>query len=43
MPESMFDIDSALRYLIQVDGSDLHLKVPSRPLMRVDGSVDSAL
>ena len=33
----MFDIDAALRYLIAVEGSDLHLKVPSVPLARVHG------
>jgi twitching motility protein PilT len=35
----MFDIDDALRTLVASGGSDLHLKVPSRPLMRVDGSL----
>jgi twitching motility protein PilT len=33
----MFDIDNALRLLVATGGSDLHLKVPSRPLIRVDG------
>jgi twitching motility protein PilT len=35
----MFDIDAALRYLIAVEGSDLHLKVPSTPLVRVHGKL----
>src|SRR3569833_3271795 len=26
-----FDLDHALRYLIAAEGSDLHLKVPSKP------------
>ena len=33
----MFDIDAALRYLIQAEGSDLHLKVPAAPTVRVHG------
>ncbi len=33
----MFDLLAALRYLVAVEGSDLHLKVPSRPLVRVHG------
>jgi len=35
----MFAIDDALRTLVASGGSDLHLKVPSRPLMRLDGSL----
>jgi twitching motility protein PilT len=34
-----FDLQDALRHLVEVGGSDLHLKVPSRPLVRVDGSL----
>jgi twitching motility protein PilT len=34
---SMFDIDQALRTTVARDGSDLHLKVGSVPLARVDG------
>ena len=30
----MFDLESALRRVIEIDGSDLHLKVPSQPLIR---------
>jgi twitching motility protein PilT len=33
----MFDVDAALRYLIQAEGSDLHLKVPAPPMARVHG------
>ena len=29
----MFDFEQALRRVIDTDGSDLHLKVPARPLM----------
>jgi twitching motility protein PilT len=33
----MFDVESALRELVSKGGSDLHLKVGSKPLFRVDG------
>src|SRR3954469_25149712 len=33
----MFDLDAALRRVIETDGSDLHLKVPSPPLIRRHG------
>ncbi|MDP9385105.1 MAG: type IV pilus twitching motility protein PilT, partial [Actinomycetota bacterium] len=36
----MFDLDAALRYLVVNEGSDLHLKVPSRPIVRVHGSME---
>src|SRR5919197_1785563 len=32
-----FDLDYCLRHLIEAGGSDLHLKVPAPPVMRVDG------
>ena len=32
-----FDIDAALRYVVENEGSDLHLKVPAPPMARVDG------
>src|SRR3712207_8297368 len=35
-----FDLDHALRYLVASEGSDLHLKVPSRPLVRVSGQLE---
>ena len=35
----MLDIDSCLRYLVESGGSDLHLKVPSQPLVRLDGDL----
>jgi twitching motility protein PilT len=34
-----FDLDSCLRHLIDEGGSDLHLKVPSPPVIRVDGEM----
>ncbi|MDX6699151.1 MAG: twitching motility protein PilT [Solirubrobacteraceae bacterium] len=33
----MFDVDECLRHLIQIEGSDLHLKVPLPPHVRVHG------
>ena len=33
----MFDVESALRELVEKEGSDLHLKVGSKPLYRVYG------
>jgi twitching motility protein PilT len=39
-PLSMaFDLDYCLRHLIEAGGSDLHLKVPAPPVMRVDGAM----
>jgi twitching motility protein PilT len=35
----MFDVDKALRQLVAAGGSDLHLKVESPPLVRVDGEL----
>jgi twitching motility protein PilT len=35
----MFDVDVALRRLVELDGSDLHLKVPATPLARVHGAL----
>src|SRR5918998_434306 len=35
-----FDLDHALRYLIAAEGSDLHLKVPSHPLIRLHGRLE---
>jgi twitching motility protein PilT len=40
MQRLMFDLDTALRYLVEAGGSDLHLKVPSKPLIRVDGELE---
>jgi len=34
-----FDVDAALRYLVEQDGSDLHVKVPSPPMARIDGEL----
>ena len=35
-----FDLDHALRYLIAAEGSDLHLKVPAYPLVRLHGKLE---
>ena len=35
----MFDVKQALRELVEKEGSDLHLKVGSRPLYRVNGDL----
>jgi twitching motility protein PilT len=35
----MFDIDAALRYVIEREGSDLHVKVPSPPMARIHGDL----
>ena len=35
----MFDIDAALRTVVESEGSDLHLKVPSPPMIRVHGEL----
>lgn len=34
-----FDLDFCLRHLVEEDGSDLHLKVHSPPIARVDGEM----
>src|SRR5882724_1604049 len=36
----MFDVQSALRELVAKGGSDLHLKVNSAPLHRVNGELE---
>src|SRR5690349_17094189 len=36
----MFDLQAALRRVIETEGSDLHLKVPSRPLIRTHGNLE---
>jgi twitching motility protein PilT len=35
-----FDLDAALRHLVAHEGSDLHLKVPSPPLIRLHGGLE---
>ena len=37
----MFDIDAALMRLIELEGSDLHLKVPARPIIRRHGKLET--
>ncbi len=34
-----FDIEAALRYVVEREGSDLHVKVPSPPMARVHGEL----
>ena len=34
-----FDIDAALRYVVEREGSDLHVKVASPPMARVHGAL----
>src|SRR5918998_121038 len=36
----MFDLDAALHHLVASGGSDLHLKVPSPPQIRINGRLD---
>ena len=36
----MFDLQEALRYVVRKEGSDLHLKVPSRPITRIHGKLE---
>ena len=35
----MFDVDAALRKVVEFEGSDLHLKVPSPPMIRIHGAL----
>jgi twitching motility protein PilT len=37
---SMFDVDLALQHVVSSGGSDLHLKVPSRPVIRRHGKLE---
>ncbi len=34
-----FDIDAALRHVVEHDGSDLHVKVPAPPMARIHGEL----
>ena len=36
-----FDLQQALHAVVEKGGSDLHLKVPSRPLMRLQGNLSA--
>jgi len=40
MQALVFEIDAALRHLVEVGGSDLHVKVGSPPLVRVNGVLE---
>ena len=35
-----FDIDQALRYVVEHEGSDLHVKVPAPPMARIHGVLE---
>jgi twitching motility protein PilT len=35
----MFDVDAALRHVVELDGSDLHIKVASPPMVRIHGEL----
>src|SRR6516225_4496544 len=37
---AMFDLHEALRYVVENDGSDLHVKVPARPMARFRGHLE---
>jgi twitching motility protein PilT len=39
----MFDLHEALEWTVKVGGSDLHLKVPARPLVRLHGKLQPVL
>jgi twitching motility protein PilT len=39
MTVGMFDLQEALRDVVREEASDLHLKVPSRPMIRVHGTL----
>src|SRR5436305_12881439 len=34
-----FDVDAALRYVVEREGSDLHVKVPAPPVARIHGEL----
>jgi twitching motility protein PilT len=40
MGTGMFDLHEALQNVVRREGSDLHLKVPSRPVVRVHGRLE---
>jgi twitching motility protein PilT len=40
-PGSMFDLHEALAYVVQQEGSDLHVKVPARPMARFRGQLEA--
>src|SRR5437762_10864156 len=40
MEIGMFDLTEALQSVVRQEGSDLHLKVPSRPVVRVHGRLE---
>ena len=38
----MLDLDQILRYAVQREASDVHIKVGSAPVVRIDGHLDAA-
>jgi twitching motility protein PilT len=40
MRGGMFDLHDALRYVVENEGSDLHVKVPARPMARFRGHLE---
>jgi twitching motility protein PilT len=40
MRGGMFDLHEALRYVVENEGSDLHVKVPARPMARFRGHLE---
>jgi len=36
----MFDLEAALHHMVESGGSDLHLKVPSPPMIRINGRLE---
>ncbi len=40
MPGGMFELHEALRYVVENEGSDLHVKVPARPMARFRGQLE---
>ncbi len=41
MLQGMFDLDAALRLVVETEASDLHLKVPAHPMVRRHGKLES--
>src|SRR5438270_8978895 len=39
MTNAMLDLNEALGYIVREEGSDLHLKVPARPMARIHGTL----
>ncbi len=37
----MFDLEAALHHMVESGGSDPHLKVPSPPMIRINGRLEA--